>query len=176
VITEDIINGNDIYAFDPIKLTINVEDLGYSGFEFERYLNRNGIEIELADLKNVLLFITIGTSKSDVDALVSVLKKAPPKNKRMIKMPEFPEAAPLAMLPFEAFQQEFEIVPLTESKGRVSWGIVAPYPPGVPVLVPGMIIDSDCVEFINEVFKRGGLVQGSIRHGSDIAVRVLKGV
>jgi len=38
VITEDIINGNDIYAFDPIKLTINVEDLGYSGFEFERYL------------------------------------------------------------------------------------------------------------------------------------------
>ena len=129
VITEDIINGNDIYAFDPIKLTINVEDLGYSGFEFERYLNRNGIEIELADLKNVLLFITIGTSKSDVDALVSILKKAPPKNKRMIKMPEFPEAAPLAMLPFEAFQQEFEIVPLTESKGRVSWGIVAPYPP-----------------------------------------------
>lgn len=176
VITEDIVNGNDIYAFDPIKLTINVEDLGYSGFEFERYLNKNGIEIELADLKNVLLFITIGTSKRDVDTLVSVLKKTPPKNKRMIKMPEFPEAAPLAMLPFEAFQQEFEVVPLTESKGRVSWGIVAPYPPGVPVLVPGMIVDSNCIEFINEVFKRGGLVQGSVRHGSDIAVRVLKGV
>ena len=176
VITEDIINGNDIYAFDPIKLTINVEELGYSGFEFERYLNKNGIEIELADLKNVLLFITIGTSKSDVDKLISVLKKVPPKNKRMIKMPEFPEAAPFAMLPFEAFQQEFEVVPLKESKGRVSWGIVAPYPPGVPVLVPGMVINSNCIEFINEVFERGGLVQGSIRHGSDIAVRVLKGV
>jgi len=177
VITESIINGNDVYAFDPIKLTINVEELGYSGFEFEHYLNKNGIEIELADLQNVLLFITIGTSKKDIDTLVSVLKKVEPKKeKNKVKMPEFPYAPDFAMLPFEAFQKEFEVVPLKESKGRVSWGIVAPYPPGIPVLAPGMLINDDCIEFINEVFERGGLVQGSIRHGSEIAIRVVKGV
>jgi Arginine/lysine/ornithine decarboxylases len=32
---------------------------------------------------------------------------------------------------------------LRESKGRVSWGIVAPYPPGIPVLAPGMVYVGD---------------------------------
>jgi Arginine/lysine/ornithine decarboxylases len=112
VITEKIVNGKDIYAFDPIKFTINVQELGYSGFEFEHILNKNGIEIELADLQNVLLFITIGTSKRDIDTLVSVLKRIEPrKEKSSVRMPKFPEAPQFAMLPFEAFQKEFEVVP-----------------------------------------------------------------
>ncbi|BAL81291.1 aminotransferase class I/II-fold pyridoxal phosphate-dependent enzyme [Caldisericum exile] len=176
VITDKTINGKDVYAFDPIKLTINVQELGYSGFEFEHILNKNGIEIELADLQNVLLFITIGTSKRDIDTLVSVLKRIEPrKEKSTVRMPKLPEAPSFAMLPFEAFQREFEVVPLRETKGRVSWGIVAPYPPGIPVLAPGMIIDEECIEFTQEVFEKGGLVQGSIRYGSEIAIRVVKG-
>lgn len=176
VITKEIVNGKDVYAFDPIKLTINVQELGYSGFEFEHILNKNGIEIELADLQNVLLFITVGTSKRDIDALVSVLKRIEPrKEKSNVKMPEFPEAPQFAMLPFEAFQREFEVVSLKEARGRISWGIVAPYPPGIPVLAPGMIINEECIEFTQEVFEKGGLVQGSIRYGSDIAIRVVKG-
>ncbi|MGB9832466.1 MAG: hypothetical protein ACPLPP_03020, partial [Caldisericum exile] len=153
-----------------------VQELGYSGFEFEHILNKNGIEIELADLQNVLLFITIGTSKRDIDTLVSVLKKIEPrKEKSTVRMPKFPEAPQFAMLPFEAFQKEFEVVPLKESLGRISWGIVAPYPPGIPVLAPGMVINNDCIEFTEEVFEKGGLVQGSIRYGSEIAIRVVKG-
>jgi len=177
VITEKIVNGIDIYAFDPIKLTINVEDLGYSGFEFEHFLNKNGIEIELADLQNVLLFITVGTSKRDIDILLSVLRKVQPKKeKNKIKMERTPKAPPFAMMPFETLKKDFEVIPLKEAKGRVSWGIVAPYPPGIPVLAPGMVIDDDCIDFIDEVFKYGGLVQGSVRQGSEIAIRVVKGV
>ena len=177
VIDESIINGKDVSAFDPIKLTINVQELGYSGFEFEHILNKNGIEIELADLENVLLFITIGTSKRDIDALVSVLRKIEPKKEKShIRMKEFPVAPHFAMSPFEAFQKEFEVVPLRESKGCISWGIVAPYPPGIPVLAPGMIINGECIDFTQEVFERGGLVQGSVRYGSEIAIRVVKGV
>lgn len=175
VTTSKIVNGNDIFAFDPIKLTINVQELGYSGFEFESYLNKNGIEIELADLQNVLLFITLGTKKKDVNKLISVLKKVNKlKERSTIKMPRFPEASEFVMIPNEAFNKKYETVKLKDAIDRISWGIVAPYPPGIPVLVPGMRITKEQIEFVEEVFSRGGLVQGSIKTDSNIRVRVVK--
>ena len=175
VTTDKLINGDDIFAFDPIKLTINVQELGYSGFEFEEYLNKHNIEIELADLQNVLLFITIGTTTADVIKLKNVLRRVEKRGERsQVKMPEFPEASKCLLTPSEAFDSEYELVYVKDSIGRVSWGIVAPYPPGIPVLVPGMEIRKEAVEFIDEVFKKGGLVQGSIKNNSTIMVRVVK--
>ncbi len=175
VTSSAIINGNDINAFDPIKITINVQELGYSGFEFESYLNDCNIEIELSDLQNVLLFVTLGTRVKDVDELISVLKKVPAKkHKSSVKLPKFPVASRFLMSPKEAFDSEYETIDLLESVGRVSWGIVAPYPPGIPVFVPGMEISKESVWFVDEVFKKGGLVQGSINKGHSIMVRVVK--
>jgi len=175
VTSSSLINHNDINAFDPIKLAINVQELGYSGFEFESYLNDRNIEIELSDLQNVLLFITIGTRYKDVDTLLSVLKKVPAKkHKSSVRMPNFPPAANLAMTPNEAFSRQYENVYLMDSVGRISWGIVAPYPPGIPVFVPGMEITHDAAEFIDEVYRKGGLVQGSIKEDDGIRIRVVK--
>jgi lysine decarboxylase len=175
VTSSALINHNDINAFDPIKLTINVQELGYCGFAFESYLNDHNIEIELSDLQNVLLFITIGTLYKDVDKLISVLRKVPPKkHKSSVRMPKFPPASKFAMLPNDAFNSAYEPVYLKDSIGRISWGIVAPYPPGIPVFVPGMEITSDAAEFIDEVYHKGGLVQGFIKRDDGIMIRVLK--
>ena len=175
VTSSNIINNNDIDAFDPIKLTINVQQLGYSGFELESYLNRNNIEIELSDLQNVLLFVTIGTGKDDVDKLISVLKNIKPKKeKSRIKFPCFPYAGKQVMSPSDAFNKDYDVVELSKSVGRVSWGIVAPYPPGIPVFVPGMEITQEEKDFIKEVCENGALVQGSIKKNKKTYVRVLK--
>lgn len=175
VTSERMVNGNDIFAFDPIKLTINVQDLGYSGFEFETYLNEHNIEIELADVQNVLLFITAGTTKADVEKLLSVLRRVhKKKEKSKIKMPRFPGASQFVLTPNEAFDEDYETIDIKKSAGRVSWDIVAPYPPGIPVLVPGMVITKDQIDFIEEVYDCGGLVQGSIGTANSIKVRVTK--
>ncbi len=175
VTSPTIINGNDISAFDPIKLTINIQQLGYSGFEFESYLNKNNIEIELSDLQNVLLFITIGTRREDVNKLISVLKGIKPrKEKSKVKFPRFPHAGKQVITPSEAFNMNYEIIELSKSIGRISWGIVAPYPPGIPVFVPGMEITKEEKEFIHEIHRNGALVQGSIKKDEKIYVRVLK--
>jgi arginine decarboxylase len=174
VTSSEIINGKDINAFDPIKLTINIQQLGYSGFEFESYLNMNNIEIELSDLQNVLLFITIGTRKEDVKQLISVLTKIRPrKEKSQIKFPRFPYAGKQILTPSEAFNMNYEYVELSESIGRISWGIVAPYPPGIPVFVPGMEITEDEEAFVDEVYRKGALVQGSVLKNGKTYVRVL---
>jgi arginine/lysine/ornithine decarboxylase len=176
IVDENIVNGNDISAFDPIKLTINVEDLGFSGFAFESFLNKNGIEIELSDLQNVLLFITIGNRKSDIDSLVKVLEKAEKKKtKKREKMPPFPVAGKQVFSPNDAFNMDYEIKEISETEGLVSWGIVAPYPPGIPILAPGMEIDSDAISFVKTMYKKGGMIQGAIEDGNKIYVRVIRG-
>jgi arginine decarboxylase len=176
IVDESIINGDDVFAFDPIKLTINVENLGFSGFAFESFLNEHHIEIELSDLQNVLLFVTIGNEFQDMDYLINVLKKAE-KKVRVVKekMPPFPVAGKQVFSPNDAFNMNYRIEEISEAKGKVSWGIVAPYPPGIPILAPGMEITQEAVDFVLTMYRKGGMIQGALEEKNRIYVRVLNG-
>ena len=39
-------------------------------------------------------------------------------------------------------------IPLAESLGKISGDIICPYPPGIPLIVPGERIDKDRIEWI----------------------------
>ena len=39
-------------------------------------------------------------------------------------------------------------IPLYESIGKISGDIICPYPPGIPLIVPGEIIDKDRIDWI----------------------------
>jgi len=174
VLGSSIVNGNDIYAIDPVKLTINVEEMGYSGFEFESFMNSHNIEIELSDLQNILLFVTIGTEKRDIKALLDALRAARKKPSSIGKMIPFPVAGKQVYSPNDAFNMNYGIELLDKAIGKVSWGIVAPYPPGVPVFTPGMEILEDAVNFIHVMKDKGGMIQGAVKKGKDIYIRVVE--
>lgn len=174
IIDASIINGKDVYAIDPIKLTINVEKMGFSGFEFENYLSEHHIEIELSDLQNILLFVIIGTTKKDIDTLLGTLKAVKRKQSKVRKMIPFPVAGEQVYSPNEAFNMNYTLKLIDKTVGKVSWGIVAPYPPGVSVLVPGMKISREAVDFIRIIQRKGGIVQGAVVQGKNIYIRVVK--
>jgi lysine decarboxylase len=50
-------------------------------------------------------------------------------------------------------------VPADEAIGRVSAEVVAPYPPGIPVLAPGERITSEAVEGLRKVMAEGTQVR-----------------
>ena len=60
----------------------------------------------------------------------------------------------------EAFFIDVELAGITESIGRVSGGFVTPYPPGVPVVVPGEIITAEIVEYLLWCLQIGWPVRG----------------
>ena len=60
----------------------------------------------------------------------------------------------------EAFYSEKESIPIYESAGRICADMIIPYPPGVPVLVQGELIDAGILEYIGYLLKRGIFVQG----------------
>jgi arginine decarboxylase len=62
------------------------------------------------------------------------------------------------LAPREAFFAQAETVPAAAAIGRVSAELIAPYPPGVPVLAPGELITADAVKALREVAADGGRI------------------
>lgn len=58
-------------------------------------------------------------------------------------------------LPQEAEQREWEEVDLQKAGQRISAEKVVPYPPGVPVLLPGERIEEEIVTYLREELRKG---------------------
>jgi arginine/lysine/ornithine decarboxylase len=53
--------------------------------------------------------------------------------------------SPIQYRPRFAFYCDGEQIPLRDCIGRVATAMVVPYPPGIPLLVPGQVITDDIV-------------------------------
>jgi lysine decarboxylase len=62
--------------------------------------------------------------------------------------------------PYEAYASKKVDVPLEESDGRICADIITPYPPGIPVLYPGEIIEQHQIQYITAIILAGGKVNG----------------
>jgi lysine decarboxylase len=62
------------------------------------------------------------------------------------------------LAPREAFFAKNETVAATAAAGRISAELVAPYPPGVPVLAPGELITAEALAALREVALGGGRI------------------
>jgi arginine/lysine/ornithine decarboxylase len=82
-------------------------------------------------------------------------------------LPPLPEAV---LTPREAFYAKTGRVPFEKSAGRICTEIVSPYPPGIPILVPGERITQELVEYIKLVFRHGGFINGP----EDIRLHTIK--
>ncbi|MGZ0051370.1 aminotransferase class I/II-fold pyridoxal phosphate-dependent enzyme [Brevibacillus gelatini] len=136
-------------TFDPLKLFLHLRTGQMSGFALQEIMEKNGIFPELADESHVLLAASAGTSQRDLDALVRLLEsispKAEPEEERILLHGVVSshylrqQAVPM----HEAVDRPREAIPLEQALGRVVAEMVIPYPPGIPVLVPGERIDEE---------------------------------
>lgn len=161
---KEILQSSATFAFDPLKLTIRVADIGLSGFEVEVILRETyNIEVELSDLYNVLCVISFGDTKSNIDSLITAIQEIAKRellqhhHKINIVVPSTPV---LAMNPRDAFYADTEVVRLQDSIGRIIADVIKVYPPGIPVLLPGEVVTVDNVEYIEENLRAGLPVQG----------------
>lgn len=52
------------------------------------------------------------------------------------------------MLPRDAFFGDTESVSLDEAPGRIAAEQITPYPPGIPVVIPGEVLNEPVVEYL----------------------------
>jgi len=161
---KEILN-DEVYDLDLTKIAINTKKIGLTGFEVEEILNKNyNIEIELSDSYNILIFLTPGITKEEIDKLIITLKDISIKYKKRpieeeVIIPEIPK---MAVTPKEAYINEKEIIELKDAKGRISGKVISAYPPGLPIIVPGEEISENILNYIYDLKEKKANLQGFI--------------
>ena len=145
----------DGLGHDPLKILIDISALEYSNQEIHRFLiDEIGLEIEKFTHSTLLVLLTLGGQRSKMVRLYNALKKLDDgkvglhRSRNKIRLPDELPPIDLACLPAEAFFGERESVNWQESVGRIASGLVTPYPPGIPLLVPGQRIAPQLVDLL----------------------------
>lgn len=164
---KEILDEKAIYDMDPTKLIISIKELNISGYEVEKWLREKAnIEVELSDLYNILCIITMGDTKETIEKLITTLTdlsnvfyhiREEQLSTIRVQVPNIPI---LALSPRDAFYADTELIKLNQSAGRISAEFIMIYPPGIPIFIPGEIIEQDNLDYIYKNMEAGLPVQG----------------
>ncbi|WP_144789726.1 aminotransferase class I/II-fold pyridoxal phosphate-dependent enzyme [Lysinibacillus fusiformis] len=157
---------------DPLKLLLRVK--GYSGFQLQEALEAKNVYGELADRNQVLFilpllkqghtypFAEIRVRIKEAVTLLLETEKTDSINAsqaayKFVQMTEpiytFNEIASLNK----------EWLPYMRTMGRISASMIIPYPPGIPLLVPGERITVAKLSQLEELLAAGATFQGNHR-------------
>lgn len=178
---------DDGIRLDPTKLTVDISASGWSADELrDELIGRYNIQVEKNTHNTLTLLLTIGTTRSKVsrlfDAMLRLAKeRRPPLT--YARMPEAPRFTTLACLPRDAFYETGERLPLLDEQGqphaalngRVCCDQIVPYPPGIPVLVPGQVIAPAITAYLVRLLQtqRSIELHGLAYHDGQYHLRVL---
>lgn len=145
---------------DPLKMIIDVSGSGYTGLSVRDTLAEDGIHIEAADLKNILLMLSPGTSGADLETLYGALKRIKKIYGKNIYFSPYsmPEATKYSQNAHD--WGNIEKVRLEESVGRISAGPACVYPPAEAVIFRGQQISNEIALYLMEAKRQGFDVHG----------------
>ncbi|HOA03450.1 MAG TPA: hypothetical protein PKI09_00735 [Dermatophilaceae bacterium] len=132
---------------DPVKVCLVLSGTGADGTQIEADLIARRMPVELADRDTIVAMVTLADTPTTLrrleDALVELVEvhRGTPR----------PTAASIAWSvapqqvcpPRAAFFARQETVAAARAVGRTCGELVAPYPPGIPVLAPGELITEE---------------------------------
>jgi arginine/lysine/ornithine decarboxylase len=153
---------------DETKILLDVTGLGISGFQAADWLyEHHRVGAEHHDLHHVMFLVTVADDAAMIERLVAAMRDlvdAAPAIADGQALPSLPPVAQLVgdyvMPPREAFLGRTRRVDLADASGEIAAEPVSPYPPGVPLLVPGQRIHDGHVEFLRVGLDAGMYVEG----------------
>ncbi len=185
-------------SIDPLRLTINVANLGIDGFTADEILHNDyGVTCELPSAQNLTFIFTHGTTDDDCDRLIESFKQlatrsptpnsggAEPQDPKL--NPLFKPQTPLFKVPLfkgdlggfpfrealptgtstqphlsirDAFFAPTQTIPTEQAIGHLSADLLCPYPPGIPLILPGEPITPEVLSKLNQILLSGGTITG----------------
>jgi arginine decarboxylase len=161
--------GTGLHQLDETKLLIGTAGLATDARDVVARLNRvHGVQPELSGAGHVLCITTIGNTDTDMDRLVSgfaeVAKHAGtrPEGRRTELIADLLAVHPEAVLtPREAFFAVDEAVPLARASGRTAAEAITPYPPGIPLVMPGERLSTEVIDLLLALRNAGNPISAS---------------
>ena len=144
---------------DPLKLTLVLSGTGADGNAVERDLLSAGLPVESADRDVIVAIVSLADTDETLEALTDSLVESLERHRgepRPVVSPAAYQVEPVATLPpRRAFFAAVETVPLSEAVGRTCAELVAPYPPGIPVLAPGELLTAETLAALGQARSAG---------------------
>jgi arginine/lysine/ornithine decarboxylase len=159
------------FSVDPTRLTVDVSPLGITGFTADGYLHQqHQVTVELPTLTYLTSIFSIGNTAADGEQFTAALRALvdqadilePFTHKRFAKpMQPLSDLSQPPMSPRDAFFAPQWTVPITFAAGQLSATALCPYPPGIPVVLPGEVITAAAIAHLQAVHQAGGVITGA---------------
>jgi arginine/lysine/ornithine decarboxylase len=161
--------GTGLHQLDETKLLIGTAGLAVDARDVVARLNRvHGVQPELSGAGHVLCITTIGNTEADMDRLVAgfadVVEHSGlrPTGQSSGLVADLLSVRPeMVLTPREAFFAEEESVPLTGASGRIAAEPITPYPPGIPLVMPGERLGDDVLRLLVALRDAGNPISAS---------------
>ncbi|NJN37452.1 MAG: aminotransferase class I/II-fold pyridoxal phosphate-dependent enzyme [Acaryochloridaceae cyanobacterium CSU_3_4] len=161
---------------DRTRLTVPAALLGQNGYAVDRTLIQTyGVTAELVTPDHLTFLISLGNTQADIEQLGRALKSLSqgprhPSSQIPWRDATKPRISIPSLSPREAYWYPCESVPFQEAGHRICAEWICPYPPGIPVLLPGETVQPGDLSYLSEVKHRGGIITGC----SDPTLQTLK--
>lgn len=150
------------YLKDPLKIVLMLRSPEACA-AFKKALLKSHIQWEKSTSTTILFLVTVGTVEEHFECLFRVCRL----NRALIGRPaegldddksisSAVEGQPV-VLPRDAALCDGEFVTLDASVGRIASQFLVPYPPGIPVFVPGLRITAPMAELVKGVIASEGV-------------------
>ena len=160
-------SGPGCQHFDPTRLTIDVSKLGITGFEADAILNDQlGVTCELPLLRHLTFIISLGNTPEDIAQLIQACQTLSQSTTSQAIYPSlipYPSSLilhPLTISPRQAYFAPTKTIPFREASDRLCAELICPYPPGIPLLMPGEIITREAIDYLQQVIAAGATITG----------------
>lgn len=155
VLHDELLGTEASHELDPLHVFIDVEALGISGYQAADWLRaERRVDIHTSDPTRIEALLSMADDDSTVERLLDALRalaEAAPTLPRPepVERPTPPQLElENVMLPRDAFFGPVEDVPAREAIGRIAAEQITPYPPGIPVILPGERITEAVVDYL----------------------------
>lgn len=127
--------------------------------------DRYGLIVEMASVSYVICISSVVDSVDSYDILFKAIEEIDNDLEHSVivdgsRAMDIISGRRSAVVPGKAWDETSEMVPLELSVGRISGAFVYAYPPGIPVLAPGEIVDERAVCGIDTMIRSGLNVSG----------------
>ena len=157
-----------IQTQDPLKIILNTSKVGIDGFTADKFFYRNGLIAELPEMTTLTFCLGFASQKDFVNLFEKLWIKLLLNSKKFNTFKVLQSPFKLVQSPEVeigiAWRSKSRSIPFSQSLNKISGDIICPYPPGIPLLVPGERIDRSRFDWIkNQSLYNKDLVDFNIR-------------